>query len=113
VVKTTVENLQAALAGEQHEIDVMYPDFIQEAETQKNTAALRTFKFAIEAEKEHARLYSKVLDHIQHCTEKSCSKTSTAGTFYVCPVCGYTAEKAEFDRCPVCNCPKEKFELVS
>ena len=31
-VNTTVENLKAAIAGETYEVDVMYPDFIKEAE---------------------------------------------------------------------------------
>jgi len=112
-VKTTVENLKEAIAGETYEVDVMYPDFIKEAGEQKNTAALRTFRFAIEAEKEHARLYTKALEHIQHCVDKTCQKLSNKTTYYVCPVCGFTTEKAEFDRCPVCGHAKEKFELVS
>lgn len=113
VAKTTVENLQAALGGERYEIDVMYPDFIKEAELQQNKAAIRTFKFAFEAEKEHARLYAKAIEHIEHCVDKSCEKLSNKATYYVCPVCGYTAEKAEFDRCPVCGHLKEKFELIN
>jgi rubrerythrin len=111
-VKTTAENLKAAIDGELYEVNVMYPDFIKEAEEQKNTAALRTFKFAIEAEKEHAQLYTKTLEHIQNCVEKTCKKMSCKTAYYVCPVCGFTVEKAEFDRCPVCGHSKEKFEVV-
>ncbi len=113
IVKSTVENLQEAITGELYEIDVMYPDFINEAEAQKNTAARRTFNYAIEAEKEHAQLFAKALEHIQHCVEKSCQKLSSKATYYVCPVCGFTADKAEFDRCPVCGHKKEEFELVN
>jgi rubrerythrin len=111
-VKSTVENLQAAIAGELYEVNTMYPDFINEAQTQKNTAALRTFKFAFETEKEHAKLFTKAVEHIQHCVDKSCQKLSNKATYYVCPVCGFTADKAEFDRCPICGHAKEKFELV-
>jgi rubrerythrin len=113
MVKSTVENLTEAIAGENYEVDVMYPDFIKEAEAQKNTAARRTFHYAIEAEKGHAQLFTKALEHIQHCVEKSCQKLSNKATYYVCPVCGFTADKAEFDRCPVCGHSKEKFELVN
>jgi rubrerythrin len=112
-VKTTAENLKAAIAGELYEVEVMYPDFINEAEAQKNTAADRTFKFAIEAEKTHAQLFTKALEHIQHCVNQSCQKLSNKATYYVCPECGFTADKAEFDRCPVCGHSKEKFELVN
>ena len=113
VVKTTEENLKAAIAGELYEVNVMYPEFIQEAEAQKISAARRTFRFAIEAEKEHAQLFTKALEHIQHCVDKTCEKLSSKATYYVCPVCGFTADKAEFDRCPVCGHSKEKFELVN
>jgi rubrerythrin len=112
-VSTTVENLKAAIAGELYEVDVMYPDFLREAEAQKNSAARRTFHFALEAEKEHARLFTKALEHIQHCVDKSCEKLSNKAIYYVCPECGFTADKSEFDRCPVCGHSKEEFELIS
>jgi rubrerythrin len=111
-VNTTVENLQAAIAGELFEVNVMYPDFIHEAEMQKNAAARRSFRFAIEAEKEHALLFTNALEHIQHCVDKSCQKLSNKATYYVCPECGFTADKAEFDRCPVCGHARDKFELI-
>ncbi len=104
-VGTTRENLEVAIAGETYERDVMYPGFIAEAETALNTAAVRTFKNALEAEKEHARLYTMALNHLET------YKVKTA--YFVCPVCGYTVEKKEFDRCPVCHAPGEKFEAVS
>lgn len=104
-VKSTRENLQVAIAGETYERDVMYPTFIKEAEAEKNSAALRTFQFALEAETEHARLYTETLHNLEK------MKTKTA--FYVCAVCGYTCETLDFDRCPVCNHPKEKFERIS
>jgi rubrerythrin len=104
VVKSTRENLAVAIAGEEHERDVMYPDFIKEAEAQNNSAAVRTFHRALEAEAEHARLYKEGLAHIEQ------MKTKTA--YYVCPICGYTAERPTFDRCPICKNPREKFETV-
>ena len=105
VVKSTRENLAAAIAGEEHERDVMYPGFIKEAEAENNSAAVRTFKRALEAEAEHARLYKDALGRIEQL------KTKTV--YYVCAICGYTVEKLTFDRCPICNNPKEKFETVS
>ena len=104
-VKSTRENLKVAIAGEEHERDVMYPGFIAEAEEKKNSAAVRTFNDALEAEKEHARLYHVALENLEQWKVKA--------TYYVCAVCGYTVEKMSFDRCPVCKHPKEKFEAVS
>ncbi|HET7185179.1 MAG TPA: rubrerythrin family protein [Terriglobales bacterium] len=105
VVRSTAENLNVAIAGEEYERDLMYPDFIREAEGQNNTAAVRTFSYALEAETEHARLYTEALTHLDQ------MKSKTA--YYVCANCGYTVEKLAFERCPVCHHPKEKFEEIS
>lgn len=110
-VKTTLENLKAALSGEQHEIDVMYPEFLAEATPHGNTLVIRTLTGALEAEKTHARLYGEAIALVQ--AGKLDSWISLAREFYVCPVCGYTSEtEEEHERCPVCNCPWEKFEII-
>jgi rubrerythrin len=112
-IKTSVENLKAAIEGELYEVEVMYPDFIREAEAQKYIAARRTFCFALEAEKEHARLFAKILEHVQHCVDRSSQKLSGKAICYVCSACGFTTDQAEFERCPVCGHPKDEFELVN
>lgn len=104
-VRSTRENLLAAIDGETYERDVMYPEFIKVAQQEKNTAAIRTFNFALEAEAEHARLYADAL------AELNAKKPKTK--YMVCAICGYTAEKLDGERCPVCNHPKEKFEVVN
>jgi rubrerythrin len=110
-VKSTLENLKAALNGEQYEIDTMYPDFLAEATERKNSAAIRTFTGALEAEKTHARLYSEAIALLA--AGKKDSWIGETREFYVCPVCGYTSEtEEEHERCPVCKCPWEKFEIV-
>ena len=110
-VKTTLENLKAALAGEQYEVDTMYPGFLEEATARNNTAAIRTFHGALEAEKTHARLYSEAIALLE--AGKTDSWIGAAREFFVCPVCGYTSETPdEHERCPVCNCPWERFETI-
>jgi len=110
-VHSTLENLKAALNGEQYEIDTMYPGFIAEAEEQKNSAAIRTFHGAMEAEKTHARLYAEAIALLT--SGKQDSWIAEARDFYVCPVCGFTSEtEEEHERCPVCNCPWERFEII-
>ena len=110
-VKSTLENLKAALNGEQYEIDTMYPGFLQEATERKNTAAIRTFHGALEAEKTHARLYAEAIALLA--AGKKDSWIGEARDFYVCPLCGYTSEtEEEHERCPVCNCPWERFEII-
>ena len=110
-VKSTLENLKAALNGERYEIDTMYPDFLAEATERKNVAAIRTFTGALEAEKTHARLYSEAIALLA--AGKKDSWIAETRDFYVCPVCGYTSEtEEEHERCPVCKCPWEKFEII-
>lgn len=103
-VGTTAENLQKAIAGEEHERDVMYPEFIKVAETEGAAAAIRTFKWALDAEAVHAELYSAAL--------KALEQQKVAVDYYVCLICGFTTSDGDFARCVICNNPKEKFEVV-
>jgi rubrerythrin len=103
-VGSTAENLKAAIAGEEYERDVMYPDFIKEAGTQANTQAIRTFQWALAAEAEHARMYTDALKHL--------NEQRTGTVFYVCVDCGYTTDDQDMMRCAVCNAPRETFEKI-
>jgi rubrerythrin len=110
-VKSTLENLKAALGGETYEIDTMYPGFLEEAAEHKNTAAIRSFTGALEAEKTHARLFGEAIALLVG--GKKDTWIGEARDFYVCPVCGYTSEtEEEHEHCPVCNCPWERFEII-
>jgi rubrerythrin len=105
-VKTTADNLKAAIEGESYERDTMYPDFIAEARASNNVEAVKTFNFAKSAEAEHARLYAEALANLDQW------KTGPA-TFYVCPKCGFTTQDANLVKCPVDFTPKEKFEAIN
>jgi rubrerythrin len=110
-VKSTLQNLKVALAGEQHEIDSMYPPFLAEACGGNVNAAIRSFTWAMEAEKEHARLFREAIEVVQE--DARYSWGTTAREFNICGVCGYALEPDEEDEhCPVCNLPREKFELI-
>jgi rubrerythrin len=82
-VKSTLENLKAALNGEQYEIDTMYPGFLEEATAHKTTSAMRTFTYALEAEKTHARLYGEAITLLA--AGKKDSWIAEARDFYICP----------------------------
>ena len=105
-VKTTAENLKAAIDGESYERDTMYPDFIAEAKASNNIDAVRTFNFAKSAEAEHAKLYAEALANLEQWK-------AGPGTFYVCPKCGFTTEDANLAKCPVDFTAKENFEAVN
>jgi rubrerythrin len=104
-IKTTKENLEAAKGGEHYEIAEMYPPMVDEAKKDGNTAAARTFGYALETEKAHHALYDKALKAV------SAGKDIEATKYWVCPVCGYTGEGDGPDNCPVCNTKKDRFEI--
>lgn len=110
-VKSTLENLRAAVAGEQFEVDVMYPAFVAQAQVHHDVAAMRTFTWALEAEKTHARLFNEAEALVE--VEDEESWVTMHREFYVCPVCGYTSEEQyQAELCPVCNCAWKRFECV-
>ncbi|MDD4600144.1 Rubrerythrin-2 [bioreactor metagenome] len=93
-VRSTAENLQAAINGETYEFTEMYPPFIEKAEDEGHTAATRGFKLANEAEKVHGALYQKALDDLGSAQQYD---------LYLCSVCGHVAEKNAPDKCPICG----------
>ncbi len=103
-IGSTKDNLEEAIGGETHEFKEMYPEMIQAAEAEGNTAAKRTFTFANEVEKVHAQLYQKLLDSLGPAQETY--------PYYVCSVCGHTAEKEAPEACPVCGAKREMFKRV-
>jgi rubrerythrin len=105
-VKTTKENLEAALKGESYERDTMYPEFIQQARTERNLDALRVFNFAKSAEAEHAKFYHAALVDMN-------SWKGAKRDFYVCNNCGFTVETITFEKCPVCFHPKSEYVKVN
>ena len=57
----TLENLRNALDGENEEIATVYPAFIEEASARINAMAARSFQWALEGERTHARLYAEAI----------------------------------------------------
>ena len=106
-IKSTVENLKAAVGGEHYEFAEMYPKFIEEAKSEGNKQAERTFSFANEVEKVHHGLYEKALKAAE------AGNDLEATDIYICPVCGYTHEGVPPDKCPVCGAPKDKFKEIN
>lgn len=109
-VKTTFDNLREALAGECFEIDEMYPALIKQAQACRDAAVVRSFTWALNAEKTHARLFEETLDLLE--MEDEDSWITMPRNFYVCPVCGYTSENSEEAvMCPGCKCAWKRFEV--
>jgi len=110
-VKTTFENIRAALADELFESDTMYPKFLEQARAARDVAAVRTFTWALQAERTHARLFNEALALLE--IEDEDSWITMARDFYVCPVCGHTSEDyCEAEMCPACFCAWGRFEHI-
>lgn len=107
-VKTTSENLQAAIDGETYEQTTMYPGFLEAAKTEKAEKATKSFNWAMETEKIHKDLYTNALNML-----KANNTGSLSFGYAVCPVCGNTYEAtAVEDACAFCGTAKEKFIMI-
>ena len=105
VVKSTAENLKAAMEGEIYESTVMYPEFLAKAEKDKIQGAIDAFEDAGAAEAVHASLYKKALENLKAWKGKS-------KKFEVCTFCGNVVEKIDFKVCPICGKGKELYVVV-
>ncbi len=103
-IRSTKENLQEAIAGETHEFKKMYPEMIEAAKAEGQKGAERSFSYANSVEKIHAQLYQTLLDGL--------GKSQENYPYYVCPVCGFTAEKAAPGTCPVCGTKGAMFKRI-
>lgn len=104
MIKSTAENLQAAIDGETYEFQTMYPGFLQTAQAEGDKAAERSFHAANEAEKVHAQLYKEALANLGK---------EAAGDYYVCPVCGHVTFGAPPDKCPICGVKGTMYKKIS
>jgi len=104
-VKSTEENLKAAIEGEHYENSEMYPTFMKDAEEEGDAKALKSFTWANEAEKIHEMLYREALETL--------GKPGETYDYYICPVCGYTHARTAPEKCPVCGALGSKFEKIS
>ncbi len=106
----TLENLRKAIDGENYEIAVVYPEFIAEASARINAMAARSFQWALEAERTHARLYGEAIWLIE--ANEAQSWIGSRREFFVCPVCACTSKERPENNCSVCNYPADRFEAI-
>ena len=103
-VKSTMENLEDAIAGETYEFTKMYPDMLADAEDEGESNIKRHLSWVNAVEEVHANLYKKAL----------AAKGAVADVdYYVCSVCGYTHEGPYAGKCPICNAADSAFYKVA
>ena len=99
------ENLVWAIEGERGEVDQMYPVYLNAAEMQGEKDAVRSFHYALEAEKIHVEMFSQAREYALG------NKDMPIGNdkIHICPVCGFTHIGNPPDNCPVCKVKSSLF----
>jgi len=105
-IKSTKDNLLAAIGGENYEFTKMYPDFMKQADAEGNKKAKDSFELANKVEQIHHRLYQEALSMLER------SQTIAEKPIYVCQVCGNTVGDEAPEKCPICGAPKKMFKRI-
>jgi len=103
LMKKSSENLVTAIDGENYEVNEMYPAFKAVADLQEEKKAQVSFKYALDAEKIHEKMYKDTKVKVDE------GKDIELGPVYICDNCGYTVENGAPDYCPICGVKKDRF----
>ena len=97
--------LQDSVRGETYERDTMYPRMIREARGEAQGSAVQSMSYALQAETQHAALFTTALKTLQ-------SPTQATTSYSVCPVCGATFTGPAPANCPVCGTRRALFKTI-
>jgi rubrerythrin len=108
VYDNTIENLKAAIAGENYEYTEMYPDFANTAEQEGLDSIARRLRSIAKAEEHHEERYLKLLAQVEAGTVFK----KTEDKIWVCRECGYVHVGPEPPQeCPSCDHPQAYYQL--
>jgi len=109
VIGSTMENLEAAAAGEEHEYKEMYPSFAATAKEEGFPVIAAVFGAIAKAEEQHARQYRAFIENLK--TGRAFKRDEPV-TWY-CRKCGCVHQGTEPPKkCPACAHPQGYFELL-
>jgi rubrerythrin len=94
-VHGTRENLQEAISVERRASESLIPEMVETARAEGNKEAEDFFRYAMETEMIHARLFQGLLETLGTSLE--------IYPYYVCPICGHTAAGEAPQTCPICG----------
>lgn len=108
VIGTTLENLQAAAAGENEEWTKDYPHFATIAQQEGFDDIARMYRAISIAEKAHEERFRALADNIEN-VKVFARETETT---WQCRNCGYVhVGKNAPNECPACKHPQAHFEI--
>ncbi len=109
VLGSTIENLKAAIAGENYEHTKMYPEFAKVAEEEGLREIAERLRAIAVAEKHHEERFRKLLKELEAGTVFKKDRE----IWWVCRECGYVHYgKEPPERCPSCGHPKSFFQRM-
>ncbi|AOT68644.1 rubrerythrin family protein [Geosporobacter ferrireducens] len=103
----TIQNLQGGIDGELHEIEQMYPVYLNAARFQEEKGAERAFHYALEAEKIHAKLFQEAQEAVRQGNDMKLDDV------HVCQICGHTTADGLPDNCPICGAKSNMYKTFS
>jgi rubrerythrin len=107
VLKDTINNLKAAIAGENHEHTSMYPEFADIAEEEGYPEIAQRLRSIAKAESFHEERFQKALNELENNTVFKREEK----IYWICRNCGYIHEGTEAPEvCPSCFHPQAYFE---
>jgi len=110
IIGTTLENLKASAAGENHEHTEMYPEFAKIAEEEGFDAIAMVIRSIAIAEKQHEKRFSSLAKNIESGKVFKKDKSIT----WRCRNCGYVHDGSEaIGACPACAHPQAYFEQLA
>lgn len=109
MIGSTLENLRAAAAGEEHEWTEMYPGFAKTAREEGFKEIALAFDAISVAEKQHGKRYTDLANNLQ----AGRVFKRNGKVVWRCRNCGYLHEGEDApDLCPACLHPQAHFELL-
>ncbi len=108
-IGTTLDNLRAAAAGEEHEWSEMYPAFAQVAREEGFDGIGAAFDAISVSEKQHGKRFRELAENLE--TGRVFRRDGKV--VWRCRNCGYLHEAEEApELCPACIHPQAHFELL-
>ena len=109
IIGSTLDNLRAAAAGEEHEWTEMYPAFAKTAREEGFVEVALAFEAISIAEKQHDKRYTDLADNL----EAGRVFKRNGKVVWRRRNCGYLHEGEDApDHCPACLHPQAHFELL-